>query len=129
MPAEVRDALSQRLSIRELLLRATSSEDDDHSLPGLWERLRQSITEIQRTHTLGKPVPGAFSAKIQRRLASTVPPRPTVELDWGDAFAKFNSLCHDGHEATKMLLMGEPLTTSNIVVRCVSPCSSILCKQ
>jgi len=52
------------------------------------------------THQLGKAVPGSFSTKIQRRLASTVPPRPIVEVDFREALEKLKQLCLDCEEAT-----------------------------
>ncbi len=65
---------------------------------------------LKTTHQLGQVVPAAFSAKMQRRLASTVPPRPIVELDFQDALAKLQQLCIDCQEATRFTsLLRDPL--------------------
>lgn len=53
------------------------------------------------THKLGKTVPGSFSTKIQRRLASTVPPRPIVEVDFNDSLHTLKQLCADCEEAAR----------------------------
>lgn len=59
------------------------------------------IDEIRDTNQLGKPVPGSFSTKIQRRLASTVPPRPIVDVDFKEALQNLKQLCVDCEEATR----------------------------
>lgn len=75
-----------------------------------WPPISQSIDILKTTYQLGKVVPGGFSTKMQRRLASTVPPRPTVELDFKDAIDKFQQLCTDCEEATRFIsLPQDPL--------------------
>ncbi|KAJ5770505.1 uncharacterized protein N7511_002556 [Penicillium nucicola] len=59
-----------------------------------------SLTE---SVSLGKPVPEAFSLKIQRKLASTVPPRPMVNISHDDAFAHMKRLCQDAIDMQQML--------------------------
>lgn len=70
-----------------------------------WPPILQSISTITSTHQLGKIVPGSFSTKMQRRLASTVPPRPIVELDFKDALEKLRQLCIDCKEATRFTML------------------------
>ena len=72
----------------------------DH-LSRYWPPVLASITNINDTHSLGKPVPDSFSTKIQRKLASTVPPRPIVELAFKDALQHLTQLCTDCEEATR----------------------------
>lgn len=62
------------------------------SLPGLGSELE-----------LSKPVPEAFSAKLQRKLASTVPPRPVVTVEIGAAYTHLERLCQDGLIVTEVL--------------------------
>ena len=65
------------------------------------------MATIRATHQLGQVVPGAFSSKMQRRLASTVPPRPIVELDFKDALEKLQHICADCEEATRFIGLPE----------------------
>lgn len=52
---------------------------------------------------LGKSVPEAFSWKIQRRLASTVPPRPMVHVSAADATAHMTRFCQDAVDVQQIL--------------------------
>lgn len=48
-------------------------------------------------------MPDAFSLKIQRKLASTVPPRPMVTISSDDALAHLKRLCQDAIDMQQML--------------------------
>jgi hypothetical protein len=48
-------------------------------------------------------MPEAFSLKIQRKLASTVPPRPMVQIPSDDALAHLERLCQDAIDMQQML--------------------------
>jgi hypothetical protein len=75
-----------------------------------WPSILSHIPEITATHHLGKPVPDSFSTKIQRKLASTVPPRPIVDLAFSSAIEKLQQLCTDCSEATRFVsLPTDPL--------------------
>lgn len=68
------------------------------------------MTKLKTTHQLGQTVPGAFSTKMQRRLASTVPPRPIVELEFADALDKLQHVINDCEEATRFVTLSpDPL--------------------
>lgn len=45
------------------------------------------IDTIESSMQIGKPVEESFSAKIQRRLATTVPPRPIVKINAADSIS------------------------------------------
>ncbi|CAI6328750.1 unnamed protein product [Periconia digitata] len=99
----LQSAIILRLNVRKTLLLAL---DIDLPLPYLamyWLPILNSLTTIEETHLLGKPVPSAFSTKIQRRLASTVPPRPIAEVAFKDAMKTFRQLCTDCQEATRFI--------------------------
>ncbi|KAL2373348.1 hypothetical protein RJZ57_002191 [Blastomyces gilchristii] len=64
--------------------------------------LRQ-LGRIEKSMHLGKPVPEAFSLKIQRRLASTVPPRPMVHVSAADAIAHMTRFCQDAVDVQQIL--------------------------
>jgi hypothetical protein len=87
MSLEIRNALLDRLIFRREFLSALDLELDVVERRSTLH-LRSCIHQIQsidKSSKLGKPVDDAFSVKIQRRLASTVPPRPMVKIDFGDA--------------------------------------------
>ena len=69
----------------------------------LWDDLLKLVPSLKSTTKLGKPVPASFSVKIQRKLASTVPPRPIVEISQEAAFDHFERLCRDGSVAVEVL--------------------------
>lgn len=83
------------------MLRALDLDLSLSQIPFSWPPILESVQTLKTTHQLGQPVPGAFSSKMQRRLASTVPPRPTVELDFNDALEQLQQLCTDCSEATR----------------------------
>lgn len=106
----LRSAIISRLKFRQDFLRAL---DLDHPLEHMstsWSPVLSGMTTIKATHQLGQPVPGAFSTKMQRRLASTVPPRPIVEFAFKDALDLLEQLCVDCEEATRFIdLPQDPL--------------------
>ena len=68
-----------------------------------WQTLSSLLPLLKETNPLGTSVPSAFSPKIQRRLASTVPPRPMVELSFENAYDTLSYLCSDCSEATRII--------------------------
>lgn len=101
MNEAVKGALIARLEFRKAFLSALDPDLPLTHLDRCWPPVLASLPALNTTHQLGKPVPGSFSTKIQRRLASTVPPRPIVELDFKDAFDKLKQLSLDCEEATR----------------------------
>jgi hypothetical protein len=71
-----------------------------------WATVSNVVHEQQNSHELGKAVPESFSPKIQRRLASTVPPKPMVELSYEDAFKTLTQMCEDCREAVRIVDFG-----------------------
>jgi hypothetical protein len=52
---------------------------------------------------LAVPVPDAFSVKLQRKLASTVPPRPVVEIALKTAYDQLARFGSDGRAMIEVL--------------------------
>jgi len=106
----LRKALISRLELRKDFLRALDLDLPLDQLSYSWPPILQGIDTLKNTHQLGKAVAGAFSPKMQRRLASTVPPRPIVELDFKDALQKLQHIAADCEEATRFVnLSQDPL--------------------
>lgn len=92
---DLRNALRARLNIRKALLSATDFEEGlgDFRRPDSWTLCFQMMHTLRSTANLGVSVASAFSPKIQRRLASTVPPRPVVNIAFDDACAFLERTC------------------------------------
>jgi hypothetical protein len=100
------DGLGARLDLRRIFLAATEcpqhmSNPDVAREP--WEKGLAILPKINATHKLGKPVEEAFSTKLQRKLASTMPPRPIAKIDFDDAFGHLTRLFSDGSELIDVL--------------------------
>ncbi|TAQ85153.1 acyltransferase [Chlorociboria aeruginascens] len=106
---EMKSALSKRLKFRATFMRtveAANTRDESYAfseLKSLWEELCSFLPELKSSAKLGRPVADSFSVKIQRRLASTVPPRPIVMLTQDAAFDHLERLCKDGSIALEVL--------------------------
>lgn len=104
--AEVTKALDDRLHLRYTFLSAIDHvqyRTNPDLIKRPWQEAAATLKDIQTTHALGTPVPDACSAKLQRRLASTMPPRPIVELSFDDAFGHLTRLFADGLEVIDVL--------------------------
>ncbi|KAJ5912965.1 hypothetical protein N7504_001848 [Penicillium tannophilum] len=105
MDKMLKDAIRCRLLFRYDFLAAL-----DQDLDILETRATDSFTaclshldELKESHSLGQSVPEAFSLKIQRKLASTVPPRPIVHISHEDALAHSKRLCQDAIDIVQIL--------------------------
>jgi hypothetical protein len=106
----LRLAITARLEFRKDFLRALDLDLPLDHISYSWPPVLKGIQTLKITHQLGQVVPGAFSTKMQRRLASTVPPRPIVELEFKDALEKLLQLTTDCSEATRFTtLLQDPL--------------------
>ncbi|KAF1936787.1 amino-acid N-acetyltransferas-like protein subunit Mak10 [Clathrospora elynae] len=103
----LRKAIASRLELRKYFLRALDIELPLDQISYSWPPILEGISTLKTTHQLGQVVPGAFSSKMQRRLASTVPPRPIVELEFKDALEGLDQLATDCSEATRFIALGQ----------------------
>jgi hypothetical protein len=101
----LRKAISSRLELRKDFLRALDLDVPLDQISYSWPPVLEGLNTLKNTHQLGQAVPGAFSSKMQRRLASTVPPRPIVELDFKDALENLQHLATDCSEATRFIAL------------------------
>lgn len=106
LAAGVADALCFRLELRTAFLRAIElselrSNPESLSLP--WVQMQAVWEPINKSRNLSTPVPEAFSTKIQRRLASTVPPRPIVQPSFEETYEHFKRLFRDGIDVLEVL--------------------------
>ncbi|KAL1873072.1 hypothetical protein VTK73DRAFT_1169 [Phialemonium thermophilum] len=116
---DVAQALDFRLELRLAFLRAIELSHLRTSPPSLetpWVQMKAVLESIKDSHHLATPVPASFSAKIQRRLASTMPPRPIVELSFEEAHSNFERLCVDGLDVIKVLDFSDSQSLLNFVL-------------
>jgi hypothetical protein len=101
----LKEALICRLDFRTKFLSAveTANSRTFPTQKGLWLDLLTYVPKLKSSIKLGKPVPSSFSVKIQRKLASTVPPRPIVEVSNAAAFNHLENLCRDASAVVDVL--------------------------
>ena len=106
IPDDLKSALSSRLEFRESFLKTVEEANSRDSMDNIkqhWFELHSLLPGLKSSTALGKPVPASFSVKLQRKLASTVPPRPIVNLSWDVAYDALERLCRDGSVAAEVL--------------------------
>lgn len=94
---KLRDAIQCRLIFRRDFLAAVEQDIgvmETRSTEHFASCLNQ-LPALKESFGRGTPVPEAFSLKIQRKLASTLPPRPMVDVSPDDALAHLTRLCED----------------------------------
>lgn len=92
----LREAISARLSFRNEVLGVLISHSNGETTSVEHSKLMHSSLDLQhKTQTLGKIVPDAFSTKLQRRLASTVPPRPMVTVSMDQVWSFWHHMISD----------------------------------
>ncbi|KAH8843829.1 hypothetical protein MCOR27_010489 [Pyricularia oryzae] len=115
---DIIEALDYRLELRYAILRAielTGLRSNPDSIKMPWVELKAVLEQVNSSHYLGQPVPDAFSPKLQRRLASTMPPRPIVELEFLQAYDMWTAFVADGLEIIQVLNYHDSQTLLNFV--------------
>ncbi|EGC48220.1 amino-acid N-acetyltransferase subunit Mak10 [Histoplasma capsulatum var. duboisii H88] len=113
----IREALVHRLLFRRELLSGLDVDTmpaKQRSIQPFLAALRH-LGRIEKSMHLGKSVPEAFSWKIQRRLASTVPPRPMVHVSAADAIAHMTRFCQDAVDVQQILEYRGPYNLQTFV--------------
>ncbi|CAG8947808.1 unnamed protein product [Penicillium salamii] len=102
---KLKDAIRCRLAFRHQFLSALDQDLEVLETRSTvnFESCLSELVPLKESVPLGKPMPEAFSLKIQRKLASTVPPRPMVNLSSEDALAHLERLCKDAIDMQQML--------------------------
>ncbi|CEJ61189.1 Putative Amino-acid N-acetyltransferase subunit Mak10 [Penicillium brasilianum] len=102
---KLRDAIRSRLQLRWEFLAAVDQDLEllDTGSTDSFESCLNLLKPVTETFPLGKAVPEAFSLKLQRKLASTVPPRPIVHIKQEDALAHMKRLCQDAIDMQQIL--------------------------
>ncbi|KAI0107049.1 Mak10 subunit, NatC N-terminal acetyltransferase-domain-containing protein [Nemania sp. FL0031] len=119
-PPEICTALEARLELRIAFLEAIDlsviRNDITDAPKSPWIEMRRLIDDIEKQHGLAKPVPEAFSTKLQRRLASTMPPRPMVKLSFEECVTHFKRFFENGSEVIDVLQYTDPQSLLNFIL-------------
>ncbi|EEA23234.1 N-alpha-acetyltransferase, non-catalitic subunit [Talaromyces marneffei ATCC 18224] len=106
----VRDALIDRLQLRSHFLEALSKDMEaafsQDKQP--FKACLSLIAPVEKSATYGTPVPESFTLKIQRKLASTIPPRPMVTIEIKAAIDYLKRLFQDAIDMHDILLYSSP---------------------
>ncbi|KAL8639196.1 MAG: hypothetical protein Q9228_003743 [Teloschistes exilis] len=100
-----RYAIVTRLNLRRRMLNAVASDLDlsKNTQIQKWMQCTELLPKLHESRPVAKPVKEAFSIKIQRRMASSVPPRPMVEIDFEDAHTFLRHLCRDAADVYNVI--------------------------
>jgi len=96
LPLDVTEALKSRLRFRKVYLAFLLGDATE------WSILITQLEQSHQTHSLGQPLPEAFSEKVQRQLATSTPPRPMLQVPWDEAYTKWKKMCANIVEADRL---------------------------
>ncbi|KAL8918943.1 MAG: hypothetical protein Q9208_007053 [Pyrenodesmia sp. 3 TL-2023] len=105
MDGVLRKAICTRLMLRKRLLSALEFDlgPHQHAQTRHWRHCSELLPELRQSHRLSRPVENAFSIKIQRTLASSVPPRPMVQNTFEETHTFLSNLCRDAADVYRVL--------------------------
>lgn len=100
----IKSAIKDRLELRQALLEAYSHTQAGPKADSreYWNAVIERLGPVEKSHSLGKLVPEAFSVRVQKFLASNTPPRPMIKVTWSEAFTKLRRMCEDNVAAYKL---------------------------
>ncbi|KAI4730863.1 Mak10-domain-containing protein [Aureobasidium sp. EXF-10728] len=110
LPADINEALQQRLQLRIHLLEAMEplSIVEVVDKTGVWKAVLDAVDKVNKTAKLGKARPDFFSERVQRHLASNTPPTPMIKTSWEEAYPRFKRLAEDNIEAHRFASIKDP---------------------
>ncbi|KAI5852246.1 Mak10 subunit, NatC N-terminal acetyltransferase-domain-containing protein [Tricharina praecox] len=102
---ELATAMRNRLLLRKSLLENFSlgAEMYHEGVESTWTGCLELVAKVEKEHALAKEVPEAWSMSVQRKLASSVPPRSLVELPFEEAATTLKQLCAETKDILKIL--------------------------
>ncbi|KAG8526336.1 uncharacterized protein KY384_000329 [Bacidia gigantensis] len=94
LPDTLREAIVDRLYLRSSLLGAVVTGGAVTDNVRHWKHCDMLAACLNKTLDCGEDVPGSYSIRLQRRLATTTPPRSLIQIPYNDARIFFGALCH-----------------------------------
>lgn len=102
-------AINRRLDLRYMMLCATMDDNIvDVKKVYEWLACRDVTDFIAQSHSLSVPVPESYSQKLQRKLATTMPPKPLIEITFDEAMKELDLLILNSMEAFYVLQYAGP---------------------
>lgn len=117
MSPGVSEAIILRLRSRQSFLEAFLPLRPNEAPEARWTVMEERIKEIQASHALSKLAPQTFSAKVQRRMASTAPPRPIIDIGFDEASKYLAKMFDDVQRALQATYLSPVQGLGPIIVR------------
>lgn len=112
LPEEMIGALEARLQLRLRFLGAAIASQDTLNAKGIktaWSEANSALQTLrERLDVQTTVVEESFDARIQQKLASTMPPRPIVDLSRDDALGHLGRLFRDNLAAVDVVEYSNP---------------------
>lgn len=112
LPDDMIGALEARLQLRLRFLGAAIASQDTINAKGIktaWSDANSALHTLkERLGVQATVVKESFDARIQQKLASTMPPRPIVDLSRDDALGHLGRLFRDSLEAADVVEYSNP---------------------
>ena len=112
LPEAVVNALEARLDLRLKFLGGMIASQDTNNVNSIKTAWSDANSALQRLRgclqVATTQVEEAFDARIQQKLASTMPPRPIVNLSMDDALGHLGRLFADNLQATDVVEYSGP---------------------
>lgn len=112
LPDEMIGALEARLQLRLRFLAAAVASQDTSNAKGIktaWSDANSALQTLrERLGVQATVVKESFDARIQQKLASTMPPRPIVDLSRDDALGHLTRLFRDNLTAVDVVEYSNP---------------------
>ncbi|KAL8833043.1 MAG: hypothetical protein Q9170_004548 [Blastenia crenularia] len=105
MKEDARQAITTRLAFRQRILDAVKFDlnPDKEAQVRCWKHCSELLDQLIETHRVEMTMREAFSIRIQHTLASSVPPRPMVEISFINASMFLKDMCRDASEVYDIL--------------------------
>jgi hypothetical protein len=84
-------------------LNVSESRTEPDRIRTSWKEACAVTAQVKATSGRGKPITESVSIKLQRKLATTMPPRPIVEISLDSAMDQLIRMFKDGLEVIEVL--------------------------
>lgn len=112
LPDRVAEALETRLDLRLKFLKAMAASQDTPNVSGIkaaWSEANLALKNLRGCLDVPTTqVEESFDARIQQKLASTMPPRPIVHLSRDDALGHLGRLFEDNLQSVDVVEYSDP---------------------
>lgn len=119
LPEGVAEALETRLELRLKFLKAMAASQVTSNVDGIkaaWSEANSALKDLRGCLDVPTTlVEESFDARIQQKLASTMPPRPIVNLSRDDALGHLGRLFENNLQTVDVIEYSDP---ESVLVSC-----------